>query len=233
MTSQDLIDYINEHQVFNALKVDVLPEEIYKCGNLAQSEILRECEILEEYPSAEFIPNQEIYTSANPGWEFLLRTVRIKEGQHSISPFRNIEPKSKSWIDQQRNSNKPLPSKYLYHLMTNPLSIGFWGEPQSVSTVNLTTVRGHGTLDNITDNIDPLIPIGYEDIMVMGTISKLLRNRMTFEGTSTSRGRFLPDRFSAAYQFATSEFNQRKLEIKITRTMIGAESVSIGRMRMG
>lgn len=238
MKSQDLVNYIYEHQVFRALKVDVQEGEIWKCGNLAQSEILRECEILEEYPSATFIATKGIYTSANTGWEFLLRTVRVKSGVNAASPFGVIISKSKDWVDEQRRlvadgNNKPKPPKYLYHLLTNPISVGFWGEPDDASAVNLVTVRGHGAADNLSDSVHPLIPIGYDDLMVIGTIAKLLRNRMTFEGTSTSRGKFIPDRFSAAYQFAVGEFNARKLEVKLTRTTIGAQYESTGRLKMG
>lgn len=228
MTSAKLLDYVRTHHVLQALKLDVISDEIYRAANFAQSEILQECELLDEYVTPAFVANKELYSSADSGWEFLAHAVRVKFGQLAASPFKPLKPKTKEWVDQQRflvanGYTKPQPPLWFYHTLTNPLSLGFWGEPAEVESVNLTIVRGHSDTDDISDAKAPLIPMGYDELMVFGTVLKLVEFRATSE---EDKGEFTQSLIRLQPRFA-----DMKMRAKLTRTMVAGRTLSLKGVR--
>lgn len=226
MTREELQDHVNTYRVLRSLKADISPEEIDRAANLAQAEILRECLILEETVTPTFIIGQELYDGSETGWEFINRLIKPKCG-YNLTGMEPIEPVDKEWVDWDRirvakGGAKPTPPMYVYTVMSSVVQLGFWGEPQTAAQITLTYFRGQGAADamkpavGIIPAVDPIIPIGYEKLLVIGTVAQLLDFRREFneEGDSLA---LAFDKFSQIYE-------NEKNKARITRAINSQDS---------
>ena len=227
MTSRKLLDYVQTHRVLESLSFTLEPNEVFRAALFAQSEILRQCELLDEYVTADLIANQEVYESTDAGWDFLARTVRVKSAINATakSPLTIVD---EQWVDGQREAivlggTKPRPPRFLYHRLTDPISIGVWGDPDAASSVNLCIVRGHSDDDDISDSVNPIIPAGYDELLVIGTVCKLLDFRKSLSEDNK--------KYLGVLQAVRSDFENAKVDAKLTRSAIQNQGLRTNRLK--
>ena len=101
MTTQRLIQRVKFFPNVRTLGLELEDVEICAAGSDAQSEILRDCEPLEDSGTIQMFPGQEVYTSADVDW--LPKAGRILDPMYFRSAqYGRIVKKPVSWIDQDR-----------------------------------------------------------------------------------------------------------------------------------
>lgn len=217
MTSQTLKDYIQTQRIFRALKRNLDPSEIYMAATLCQMELLRELELVEETVQKTFVANQEIYTSTD--WDFLLRMIRLRAVRNADAQSQlPILIRSKLYVDEEKykvtcgQKSAPSPPLFCYELSSPVTSLGFWGVPQAPTTVEFTFVRGHADpMDNISSTKNPLIPAGYDDLMLDGTVVKLLDILLEDDTESET--------FEGAYRVRNEKYQAKLQAAKVKRAL--------------
>lgn len=190
--------------------------EVYAAASLAQKEILSECELLEVVNNGTFVAAQQEYTSATSGWEWLAKITRVKWGVYTSGSKLKLFPQDKAWVESlminfDRVADEPNPPNVFYPIGTNPISIGFWGTPKDALTAKFTCVRAHyDSTDNISSSVNPLVPSDCDNLLIKGTLCKLLEFRRDFDGNSP---------ITKAWSVLIKEFEAAKLTAKITRTI--------------
>jgi hypothetical protein len=213
MTTARLIGLVRLDPTLRDLNLQLKDEEICVRGSHAQTEILRDCELLEEEQTLTTVASQETYTSTLHTW--LVRASRIRDPMyHLTTAYGTVYHRAKSWVNQDRErvadgGTKALPPKYFYVLLTTPLTIGIWYIPDAVYQIKVTFVRGHSAADNLEYTgtiVNPVVPDECEDLLLIGTVTHILENRISLDA-----------KFERTAIKTRTIFEQRKLSVKIHR----------------
>jgi hypothetical protein len=232
MTSQQFEQYVKHQEVFRVLNRNFDPLEIYLHGSLAQSEILRETEILTDLASVTFTAGQAMYTSVDSGWEFLAKTLRIIDGVNSS--LQPITVRSKTWVDQVRYDNilraaaEPALPIVVYHVLTAPISLGFYGTPLTALPATLQYVRVAGPADEISSTVHPIIPDQWKELLIVGTTLKILDGEAFRDIKGVGRGKMY-ENLMAALARADVRYAALKHSARVQRAGLAGKDATVYR----
>ena len=232
MTSDQLFQYISADELLQRLQKNLEPLVVFQHATLAQREILRETEILQPRTSVTFIANQEVYTSADAGWSFLKGLVRLVGGVNSDG--RLISVRDEDWVLQARRDailrglTNPVPPLCAFHILSDPISLGFYGTPTTATTATLTYVRGAGDADDISDSVNPIVPDQWRDILIMGTKYQLIKSEAFKEIRAVGQGKMYENFLAALTSFA-QEYAMLKESARRVRTSLSADTSTMSK----
>lgn len=215
MTSNELFELVKQHRILGALSQDISPNEVFSAANIAQKEILRECELLVDRRSPTLKANIERYSSQTPGWSFLARTIRPLYGIRTTGERGVIEVRPHIYVEQlraragQRGQMTTVPL-YFYILLTDPLTLGVWGIPTEDTVIDFYYVRNQQPNETISATNNPLIPSGYEMLLTVGTVYYILFFRQDYEDADNA--------YTKAVIAMKPVFEAMKSEARMTRT---------------
>jgi len=188
VTSRELIIEVRRYPLLRNLDIGLEDADILASGNRAQEQILEELEPIEETGTLTFVADQEVYAFTGvPGdpLAWLKKARRIIEPIVYVDNGLAITETTESWVKVTQGRHrrphyyKTARPRCYYQLRTVPLSLGFFGTPTSTLATTVRYVRQHCSDDNFIDQTagpHPLVP--YSEVMVRGTVAKLLESRM-------------------------------------------------------
>lgn len=232
MTSESLYQYVRHKDVLRQLQRDLEPLEVYLHASLAQAELLRETEILTVEQAVTFVANQEVYTSATAGWSFLSKVLRVIAGTNS--DYKPIQVRDKRWVDNARHDGnlqsivQPNPPIAVYHLLTEPISLGFYGVPLSATTATLSYVRVHTSTDDIAELVNPIVPDQWKDLLIEGTALQMLRGQAFEVVRTVGRGKVY-ENFLLALGRTEQRYEQLKRSAILKRAALTSQDAQIYR----
>ena len=221
MTETRLLQLVRTSPLIRDAGLSIDNDSIDNAASLAQSEILSDCEPIEVLKSFDFVANQELYTLSGLLLPWIPEMGRVIDPIYYADSAKGIIKKStREWVDEDRQrikdgGSQPSPPLYFYVLLTEPKTIGFWGIPTEVLTVNVRYKRAHASTDNITGRgtaVHPLIPDTYEKCLKLGTIYNIFEDRM--------------DKFPALAKASKELFQQEKNRMTAKRTLSNSAAVA-------
>jgi hypothetical protein len=169
MTSAKLLKIIRSNDAL--ISISIQDPEIFAAASLAQEDILRDYQLLEETADFSSISGQGLYTVADFDWlgraSYIVDPILYKD-----STKGKLVQRDKSWIDRERSfigeSSTPA---YFYVLRTNPISFGLFPIPDSI--IKFVVTFGVRPTADISASSNPIIPDLYSTLFVVATLAKI------------------------------------------------------------